>query len=434
MESDLPRADVRDREELLCLLGEAAAFEHTVLCTYLYALFSLRRPAECLDAGTSEFVAQWRATLEEIAREELVHLCEVNNLMTALGGSPHLRRPDFPVPVGFFPAGVVFELAPADLPTLEHFLYLERPEGVTLRDGTGFVHPAHFDRTPKTHYVSPTPRDYVSQGQLYHEIGLGLFRLSEEFGESGLFCGHPTAQLGGEGFPIEGIAHVHDIESALRVIDVVVLQGEGAPGLTMDSHYARLSALVEEYSARVAAEPGFSPSLPCARDPWLHLGMPPAGRPVITAEPARHVVDVGNSVYALFLRALGQAMTPVPVPVALRQAFAEAALRLFDVLLAAGDTAARLPLAEGSELHAGLTFQLPSTQGLLSPVAAAKLLAERASELSAAAEELMKEPEVRALRAWEGVPGPLRRLARDLDAIHLKLEQPLAAALGASAG
>ena len=29
---------VQDREELICLLCEAAEFEHTVMCTYLYAM------------------------------------------------------------------------------------------------------------------------------------------------------------------------------------------------------------------------------------------------------------------------------------------------------------------------------------------------------------------------------------------------------------
>ena len=34
---------VNDREELIYLLTEAAEFEHTVMCTYLYAQWSLKR-------------------------------------------------------------------------------------------------------------------------------------------------------------------------------------------------------------------------------------------------------------------------------------------------------------------------------------------------------------------------------------------------------
>lgn len=40
------RVDIRDREELLYLLSEAGAFEHTVMCSYLYALWTLKRPGE----------------------------------------------------------------------------------------------------------------------------------------------------------------------------------------------------------------------------------------------------------------------------------------------------------------------------------------------------------------------------------------------------
>ena len=34
---------VNDREELIYLLTEAAEFEHTVMCTYLHAQWSLKR-------------------------------------------------------------------------------------------------------------------------------------------------------------------------------------------------------------------------------------------------------------------------------------------------------------------------------------------------------------------------------------------------------
>jgi hypothetical protein len=34
---------IKDREELFFLLAEAAEFEHTVMCSYLYALMTLKR-------------------------------------------------------------------------------------------------------------------------------------------------------------------------------------------------------------------------------------------------------------------------------------------------------------------------------------------------------------------------------------------------------
>ena len=42
---------IQDREELYYLLSEAAEFEHSVMCTYLYALWSLKRDADETDLG-----------------------------------------------------------------------------------------------------------------------------------------------------------------------------------------------------------------------------------------------------------------------------------------------------------------------------------------------------------------------------------------------
>ena len=49
--------------------------------------------------------------------------------LAAIGAAPHLVRPDFPVARGQFPADVDFHLAPFNPQTLDHFVFLERPEG-----------------------------------------------------------------------------------------------------------------------------------------------------------------------------------------------------------------------------------------------------------------------------------------------------------------
>jgi hypothetical protein len=55
--------------------------------------------------------------------------------------TPHFQRPNFPVVPGYHPAGVVVSLAPFDPATLDHFVFLERPEGVDAKDGAGFDPP-----------------------------------------------------------------------------------------------------------------------------------------------------------------------------------------------------------------------------------------------------------------------------------------------------
>src|SRR5665213_1817360 len=120
---------IQDREELFYLLCEAAEFEHSVMCSYLYAMWSLKRDAA---AGvTPEELAaieRWRHSLRQVALEEMLHLSLVNNLLAAIGSAPQLSRPEFPVKPGWFPADVIMRLSPFSRRTLEHFMYIERPE------------------------------------------------------------------------------------------------------------------------------------------------------------------------------------------------------------------------------------------------------------------------------------------------------------------
>src|ERR1700690_2231687 len=89
--------DIQDREELFYLLSEAAEFEHAVMCSYLYAMWSLKRD---LDEGITETeqksIESWRRSLRQVALEEMLHLSLVNNILAATGASPHLWRAAVP--------------------------------------------------------------------------------------------------------------------------------------------------------------------------------------------------------------------------------------------------------------------------------------------------------------------------------------------------
>ncbi|MFI4914217.1 MAG: ferritin-like domain-containing protein [Steroidobacterales bacterium] len=80
------------REQLLNALYEAAELEHNLMCTYLYAAFSLRDGvAEGLSPLEAEAVARWRKQIISVAIEEMGHLTAVWNITSALGGLPTLR-------------------------------------------------------------------------------------------------------------------------------------------------------------------------------------------------------------------------------------------------------------------------------------------------------------------------------------------------------
>lgn len=407
------RVNIRDREELVYLLGEAAAFEHTVMCSYLYALWTLKHPGEGLSDSEGAMVSRWRQTIRSVVLDEMVHLTLVNNILSAVGAAAQYRRPEFPVQKGEFPANVVFELTRFDEAALEHFMYLERPEGIQLEDGAGFVHPHHFERVVKTHLVTPTPHDYSSQGELYREIASGIVQLAQKLGEDVLFCGHGTAQVDGAHFGIPGLFVVDSVLSATRAIEEIIEQGEGAPEGRSGSHYERFREMLSELRDYKTLHPHFEPAWPAARNPWLNVGIPEDAHHVISSEPARHVVDLGNSIYGLMLKTFVQVFSPHPLPSGLREELSSAASGLMQVLSVVGETAARL--TEGnSGKTAGLSFQVAHTFGALVQHSAGQILGERASELAEAAYELGRAPELAESRVFTSVSSSLASLAEAL--------------------
>jgi len=135
------------RERLIFALCEAAELEHTLMCTYLYAAFSLKSgEAEGLSAAEAEAVARWRRTIIDVAIDEMGHLAAVWNITSALGGVPFFGRDNFPLGFGRLPAGIVVKLAPFNPDTLQHFVYLERPHESAEPEGDGFEPERRFSR------------------------------------------------------------------------------------------------------------------------------------------------------------------------------------------------------------------------------------------------------------------------------------------------
>jgi CDGSH-type Zn-finger protein/uncharacterized Fe-S cluster protein YjdI len=410
---------VNDREELIYLLTEAAEFEHTVMCTYLYAQWSLKRDeSEGITSEEKEAIDRWRTSMRSVALEEMLHLSLVNNLLAAIGATPHLSRPDFPVKQGYFPAEVDFHLAPFDEQSMEHFVFIEKPEEIDIEDGVGFVHESHYERVVCTDLLTPTPREYRSQGHLYHGIAQAIRRLADELGEDGLFVGHGEAQLSSAEFPLPGLIEVTGVETAMKAIEEIVLQGEGAPAHRDDSHYARFAAIRDEYQLLREARPDFVAAHPAAVNPVLTEFADSETVQRITDPLARHVVDLGNSVYGLMLHTTVQVCAPVPLPSGLRQGLSDVSSELMKLMTTIGEAAARLPIAgECPGTNAGLSFALPRSFGQLVQANAAQILAERAAELAAACRSIEEH------LTLPGVADNLEDLAARLADMHETYEE-----------
>jgi CDGSH-type Zn-finger protein/uncharacterized Fe-S cluster protein YjdI len=410
---------VNDREELLYLLTEAAQFEHVVMCNYLYAQWSLKKDeSEGITADEKNTIDRWRASIRSVAMEEMLHLALVNNLMAAFGATPHLSRPDFPVQQGYFPSDLDFHLAPFSEETIQHFVFIERPEGIDVKDGAGFTHESHYRRVVCSDLLTPTARDYGSQGHLYHGIAQAIRRLAEQLGDEKLFIGHGEAQLSSAEFPLPGLFEVSGVETAMRAIEEIVSQGEGAPAHREDSHYARFSAIREELHALKAARPEFEPAFPAARNPVLTEFGDERHTTRVTDPLARRVVDLGNAIYGLMLQTLAQVCAPTPLPSGLRQGLSDVSSQLMRYTSVLGEAAARMPVgADRPGVNAGLSFALPKSFGQLVQANAAQILSERAAELAEACRFIEQQREL------PGVADGLAELADRLLQLHRRFEE-----------
>src|ERR1043166_4413736 len=145
------------REQLIHRLYEAAELEHCLMCTYLYAAFSLRSGTqEGLKENEAAAVEDWRRAILRVAVEEMGHLAAVWNITSALGGAPRFGRGNFPLDPGYLPAGIIVKLAPFNAEVLQHFIYLERPAGSPEPEGKGFETQFSFHRGGVRRRLVPT--------------------------------------------------------------------------------------------------------------------------------------------------------------------------------------------------------------------------------------------------------------------------------------
>src|SRR5262245_53339322 len=219
---------VTTREELIFLLCEASELEHLLMCEYLFAAFSLKeRVEEGLTPEQLEAVRRWERVITGVAVQEMLHLAQASNLLTAIGGMPHLRRPNLPQRARYYPPEIQLALLPFGEDALRHFIFLERPEDFDDHDAPEFeIIGASFPAVRGDELV-PVAQNFGTVGLLYRAIEQGMLVLATRLGEAQLFVGPPSAQATGEYFRWPELVQVTDLLSAGKAIEFIVEQGEG---------------------------------------------------------------------------------------------------------------------------------------------------------------------------------------------------------------
>jgi hypothetical protein len=106
--------ELTTREDLINTLHLAAELEHNLMCQYLFAAYTMKRAtSEGLNEVQLEKTRGWGALMTLVARQEMEHMGLALNLLSAIGGTPYFRRPNFPQRKNYYgQLGIKSELTP----------------------------------------------------------------------------------------------------------------------------------------------------------------------------------------------------------------------------------------------------------------------------------------------------------------------------------
>ena len=381
---------IENRAQLIYLLTEAAELEHGVMCSYLFAAFSIKQDVkEGLTEEQVGIMRRWRGTILQVAIQEMVHMSLACNLLTAVGGAPHLHRPNLPTSPRAYPASFRLELIPFCRETLENFVFIERPEDQERADRDATSPGEFFLPEAKLSDIFSSERDYQTVGHLYRGIEDGLRYLAEKFGEEQLFIGPPKSQIADAYFSLPGLLPVTDLESAVAAIQRIVEQGEGAREDNEESHYRRFLAMLEEYDRILSDDPDCEPGRPVMKNPYAMFPNDISDHSVLNLieEPlSRDICNLFDGCYQLLMQMLGRVLLHTDESEEQLTLLSDIAVGLMiDVLGPLGTMLTTMPAgASHSGLTAGPSFRLSrDVHSLPHQAAAWTLFTERLRELSA---------------------------------------------------
>ena len=206
-------------------LQGAIELEHSTIPPYLEALYSIKH-------DKNEIVAD---LIRSIVIEEMLHMAIAANVLNAIGGAPEINKPDFipnypdQLPMNVH-GGLLVGLAPLSKPLIHDvFMEIEMPED------------------PKDFPV----RLMATQQAGFATIGLFYTAIIEKLKELGdrIFVGNPSRQVVDNiWFPPAQLFPIHDVDSAVRGLGIIVRQGEGTSDDPLEpdgepAHYYRFAEI-----------------------------------------------------------------------------------------------------------------------------------------------------------------------------------------------
>ena len=369
------------------MLSEAATLEHMVMCGYLYAAFSMKHEeGQGLDSRGLKLVDRWDGVVTQVAVQEMLHLTLVNNLLTSIGAAPHFLRPNFPVRSKYFASAIEMVLLPFGEEALRHFLYLERPEGMAMRDARSLSRRLARSEVRDHSELVPSGQEFSTVGHLYRGIERGFASLADKYGEKRLFVGSTRTQATEESFGWPELVTVSDLKSATKALETIIVEGEGARGDWRKAHFGKFLQVHDDYREAMSSNPGFEPANPVVPAYVRHHGDITAPVAIISDPFTLKVGELFNASYETALQALTRFFLHVDTSQAELGTLSDAAVGLMsDVLRPLGRLMTTLPVGPSHpgrtagpafEVYREISYVLPHRH------AAWVILHERLTELA----------------------------------------------------
>jgi rubrerythrin len=307
------------------LLRQAIRLEHATIPPYLTAAYSLQ-------FGTNETI---RASIVNIATEEMLHMAIVTNVLNAIGGSPEIDRADFvPTYPGVLPMNIGSSVEVGlkrFSKALVHdtFMKIEEPEN-----------PLEFPTAALTDELLPS---FATIGAFY----LAVIEKIEELGDA-IFTGDPARQvIAGAHFPAHQLFAITNAETATRALNQIIKEGEGTSSLPFDdenelAHYYRFAAIYHgrELVADSSSPKGYSyTGTEIPFEPTQIWNIP--DNPKISDYPdgsvERDKVEAFSRAYSNMLRILQRAFDGAPAQIGAARAAMHQLLNFADSLFITTD-------------------------------------------------------------------------------------------------
>jgi len=261
------------------LLHVAAEVEHALMAEYLFAAYTLGGPQ--VDGKHVDVVRQWQEVILGIAKEEMGHLCSVQNVLRLISGPISFDRDDYPFGAEFYPFS--FTLEKLTLDSLAKYVVAEAPldwsgaEAEEIRKRANESAGSDVNQVATLYHLMI---ETINNVLLVHDDAFRADTVSMQASWDEWGRGYTHGQRGNEthaapaATPELIIEVVDSRAAAVDLLQRIAEQGEATDKGGETSHFKRFLNIYRAWSAIAKKDPKFDPSRPVVTNPIVEDSLP----------------------------------------------------------------------------------------------------------------------------------------------------------------